>query len=168
MLKEVLASNAAKLVAACVCPVVAGTVALEVPQVRAAVHKATAPKLRTARAKPRIRVPANDAGAQSRLADARLTCAAPPLVFADAALRPASLNLPVSAPAADVPYMGFERGAPSANCATVNFANRGILIGVGGVPEPATWMQLIAGFALAGAALRARRRRCHGEVTSLS
>ena len=63
MLKEVLASNTAKLVAACVCPVVgAGTIVMEVPKVRAAVHRATAPRAkpkphREARAKPRVRTP---------------------------------------------------------------------------------------------------------------
>ena len=53
MLKEVFASNAAKLVAACVCPIAAGTVALKVPPVRSAIHQATAPKpQKEARAKP--------------------------------------------------------------------------------------------------------------------
>jgi hypothetical protein len=57
MLKEMLASSTAKLVAACVCPVV-GAAALTVasPKVRSAVHDMTAPK-RTAKAKPRVRVP---------------------------------------------------------------------------------------------------------------
>lgn len=31
----------------------------------------------------------------------------------------------------------------------------------GGVPEPGTWVLMLAGFGLAGAALRARRRHCH-------
>jgi len=34
--------------------------------------------------------------------------------------------------------------------------------GVGGVPEPATWALMLGGFGLAGAALRARRRRVLG------
>ena len=87
MLKEVLASNAAKLVAACVCPVVAGAVAIQVPPVRSAIHKATAP--RTARAKPRIRVPRDETAAnRPRVATAPPMCAAAPIILNDAGLKP--------------------------------------------------------------------------------
>ena len=58
MLREALASGTAKLVAACVCPVVgASALTLTVPKVRSAVHDLTAPAERAARAKPRVRQP---------------------------------------------------------------------------------------------------------------
>ncbi|HEV2569154.1 PEPxxWA-CTERM sorting domain-containing protein [Sphingomonas sp.] len=168
MLKEMLASNAGKLVAACVCPVVAGTVALKVPPVRSAIHKATAPQpKRTARAKPRIRVPAKEMANNNAPAAAMpLLCAAPPVMLNEAALKPASLDMPVSVPAPDMSAR-FEGG--SSNCAPVTVAGGGTFLRMAAVPEPATWAQMIAGFALAGAAVRRRRRSlCHIRVTSLS
>jgi hypothetical protein len=170
MLKEFLASNAAKLVVACVCPVVAGGVALQVPKVRSAVHKATAPKVpRTARAKPRIRVPAKQEVAGSGFAPAPpMMCAASP-VLAQGALKPASLDMPVSLQAAEISPAQFAGSTAVPNCGPVRFGGGGILMGMGMVPEPATWAQMIAGFALVGAGLRLRRRRqCHIRVTSLS
>lgn len=170
MLKELLASNAAKLVAACVCPVVAGGVALQVPRVRSAVHEATAPKpKRTARAKPRIRVPEKqDVAASDIPSPPPMLCAQPPLL-AQAALRPASLDAPVAVQVSEISRPQFDVGAGGSNCAPVRFGGGGMLIGMGTVPEPATWAQMIAGFALLGASLRLRRRRqCHIRVTSLS
>jgi hypothetical protein len=170
MLKEVLASNLAKLVAACVCPVVAGGVALQVPKVRSAVHKATAPKpKRTARAKPRIRVPVKQELAANGIPPAApLICAQPPLLT-QPALTPASLDMPVYMPAPEISRPRFD-GAGGTNCAPVRFAGGGVMrMGMGAVPEPATWAQMIAGFALLGAGVRMRRRRqCHIRVTSLS
>ncbi|MGH6780625.1 MAG: PEP-CTERM sorting domain-containing protein, partial [Sphingomonadaceae bacterium] len=63
MLKTMVASKAAKLMAACVCPVV-GSAALtvSVPQVREAVHKATAPR-QYAKPKTRVRKPAAEVAA---------------------------------------------------------------------------------------------------------
>ena len=167
MLKEMLASNAAKLVAACVCPVVAGGVALQVPKVRSAVHKATAPKPRTARAKPRVRTPAKQQLASSDTPlPPPLICAQPP-ILSQSALTPASLDMPVSLPPPEIGRTRFDAAVPSPNCGPVGFAGGGLLTGMGMVPEPATWAQMIAGFALAGMALR-RRRRCNIRVTSLS
>lgn len=169
MLKEVLASNAAKLVAACVCPVVAGGVALQVPPVRSAIHKATAPK-RTARAKPRVRVPAKEGAAQAQpLTPPPLMCASPPVMLGDAALAPRSLDTPVSLPPVDLSGTSGRGGGAPSNCAPMRFAGGTFIPGFGAVPEPSTWAQMIAGFALAGAALRRRRRRdCHIRVISLS
>lgn len=80
MLKEVVASNVAKLIAACVCPVVGtAAVTLGVPEVRQAVHRATAPKAkpkRVARAKPRVRAPAETADATAAL-PANIICPDP-------------------------------------------------------------------------------------------
>lgn len=169
MLKEVLASNAAKLVAACVCPVVAGAVAVQVPAVRSAVHKATAPKpQRTARAKPRVRVPEGQiAQAMPPLAAAPL-CPGAPVVLSEPALKPASLDTALSLPTPDLTTR-FDDGARASNCAPVSFTGGRLILGTGAVPEPATWAQMLAGFAFAGGALRRRRRNaCHVAVTSFS
>lgn len=56
MIRDLLASQAAKLVAACVCPAVgSAALTLGVPPVRSAIHRMTAPPERIARAGPRVR-----------------------------------------------------------------------------------------------------------------
>jgi hypothetical protein len=160
LLKEVFASNTAKLVAACVCPVVgAGTVVMEVPKVRAAVHRATAPKAkpkphREARAKPRVRVP-EKAREDERPVQTALMCPQP-LRFQDAPFQPAPAAITMAP--IDVPRV--ERVYVPTGCGPV--IGGGSIIRTGptaGVPEPATWAQMIAGFALLGAVLRLGRRR---------
>jgi hypothetical protein len=161
MLKDVLASNTAKLIAACVCPVVgAGTVALAVPQVRAAVHRATAPKAkpkprREARAKPRVRVPEKTRKDDAPVEMAALMCQQP-LRLQDAPLQPA-FNAPIAVAPSESPAIG--RVYVPTGCAPV--PGLGIIPTnpVAGVPEPATWAQMIAGFALIGGVLRTGRRR---------
>lgn len=57
MIRDLLSSQAAKLVAACVCPAVgSAALTLGVPPVRDAIHRVTAPAERSARAKPRVRL----------------------------------------------------------------------------------------------------------------
>ena len=160
LLKEVFASNGAKLVAACVCPVVgAGTVALEVPQVRAAVHRATAPKAkpkphREARAKPRVRIPEKAKEEDGPVQTAALC--PQPVRFHDAPFEAgpaAPITLaPIEAPRVERVYV------PTA-CAPVFTGGSIVGTGPAGVPEPATWAQMIAGFALMGGVLRIGRRR---------
>lgn len=98
MLKEVVASNAAKLIAACVCPVV-GTAAItvSVPKVRQAVHKMTAPAkpTRTARAKPRVRAPGAAANQPSGLSS--VICPEP-VIFTNNPLQPFVRQTPDFAP----------------------------------------------------------------------
>lgn len=161
MLKEVLASNTAKLVAACVCPVVgAGTVALEVPQVRAALHRATAPKAkpkprREARAKPRVRIPEKTQKDDAPVETAALMCSQP-LRLEDAPLQPA-FNAPITVAPIESPRI--ERVYVPSGCAPVPGLDLIRTGPVAGVPEPATWAQMIAGFALMGGVLRIGRRR---------
>lgn len=161
MLKEVLASNGAKLVAACVCPIAGATaIALKVPEVRAAVHKATAPKPeRHARAKPRVRTPAKE---EDKDREQRFESAAvcpPPAVLQNGSIEPrASAALDLQ-PVRIVESRVSDRVYVPAPCSAVSEIGGGVAGRIGAVPEPATWAQMIAGFALMGATLRAGRRR---------
>jgi hypothetical protein len=167
MLKEVFASNAAKLVAACVCPVIGGAVALKVPPVRAALHKATAPKpQREARAKPRVRAPIKKAVEDEEdVPPLRAAMMCPqPIVLGNSALQPTSFALPDTSPK-QIQLADENRGY-IANCGPSRYMIGGMRIGVGMVPEPATWAQMVAGFGLLGAALRSGRCRArHANVT---
>lgn len=169
MLKEVVASKAAKLIAACVCPV-AGTTALtvSVPEVRDAVHRATAPK---AKAKPRVRERAAPAQAQ-----AVAVCPEPadtPVILANTPLiSPLLPNLQTAAlpPGAEPPF-GFVRRIDDGPFALPGPGGGGIIVvpppgpgpGVppptGVIPEPKTWMQLLIGFGVIGGATRTAYRR---------
>ena len=159
MLKEVFASNAAKLVAACVCPIAAGTIALKVPPVRSAIHKATAPKPdREARAKPRIRAPLKKAVAEPKEekapVDRGLMCPQP-IMLDDAPLQPAGFEMPQ--PPMTRIEMADDRPSYVDNCGPSRFVLN-MRTGMA-VPEPETWAQMVAGFALMGATIRAGRRR---------
>lgn len=167
MLKEVFASNIAKLVAACVCPVVgASAVALKVPPVRSALHKATSPKPkpeREARAKPRVRAPIKPAFAkkkdgeeEAQVFKAAMMCP-PPVNLNDSPLQSASLESPLSA-APDLRITEPGPGFSPVSCPTIRMGG-GMFMAFGAVPEPATWAQMVAGFALLGGTLRAARRR---------
>jgi len=159
MLKEVFASNAAKLVAACVCPIAAGTIALKVPPVRSAIHKATAPKPeREARAKPRVRAPLKKAVAEREEEEApfeRGLMCPQPVMLQDAPLQPAGFQMP-EAPMTQI-AMPEDKPSYVNNCGPSRFT-LSMRSGIS-VPEPETWAQMVAGFALMGATIRAGRRR---------
>ena len=168
MLKEAVASKAAKLLMTCVCPV-AGTTALSlgVPQVRDAVHKATQPR-QYAKPKTRVRAtPAPDEATQ--VASAETPCASvtpfalsnlplvgetavpsAPVQIAEAPppdiTNPVPLTPNIFVPPATV-------GAPSANAA---------------VPEPQTWVQLMLGFGLIGGVARLGYRRNGADAKASS
>jgi hypothetical protein len=150
MLKEAVASKAAKLLMTCVCPV-AGTTALSlgVPQVRDAVHKATQPR-QYAKPKTRVRAAPED-GVQVASADtpcpsvtpfalndlptvSETPIESPPLQVAEAP--PPDAAVPLT-PRIFVPPSG---GTPPADTP--------------GVPEPSTWVQLMLGFGLIGGVAR--------------
>lgn len=166
MLKEVFASNIAKLVAACVCPVVgASAVALKVPPVRSALHKATAPKPkpeRQARAKPRVRAPVKaaiarkDQDGDASPLQAAMMC--PQSVdLNESPLHTASLDMSMSASPdlrVEAPVVNF---AP-VSCPAIRMGG-GMIGTFAAVPEPATWAQMVAGFALLGGAIRVGRRQ---------
>jgi hypothetical protein len=151
MIRTMLASKTAKMIATCVCPV-AGTTAvtMAVPQVKQAVHKATAPR---AYAKPKTRVrPA-----------ALAPCPDPMPVLLGG--EPEIAALPIGplarqanpfvtgpgAPVAGVPVV-FGPGAPGGDGLIPVVPGPGVP--VAGVPDGETWVQLIVGFGLIGGATR--------------
>jgi len=156
MLKEAVASKAAKLLMTCVCPV-AGTTALSlgVPQVRDAVHKATQPRQY---AKPKTRIRATpEEGVQVASADTPCptvtpfalsnlpqqtpgTVDTPPLQVAEAP--PPDPAVPLTPTIFVPPTTGVP---PSGN--------------MPGVPEPSTWVQLMLGFGLIGGVARVTYRK---------
>ena len=155
MLKEAVASKAAKLLMTCVCPV-AGTTALSlgVPQVRDAVHKATQPRQY---AKPKTRVRAPEEGVQVASADTPCPTVTPfalsdlPTVAGPPAASPPPIQV-AEAPPPDVavpltetifvpPTTGMNEGENP------------------GVPEPSTWVQLMLGFGLIGGVARVSYRK---------
>lgn len=155
MFKEIVASKAAKYLAACVCPVAGtATITATVPQVRDAVHRATTPR---AVAAPRSRV---------RQAEPQ-AIAATPCVIDNPLILPTSLaSLPPFdlGPAGSLtPLASALPGVPGGLVP----AGRTPGPGEGGsgenpnpptppsvVPEPSTWVQLIVGFGLVGGATR--------------
>jgi hypothetical protein len=156
MLKEAVASKAAKLLMTCVCPV-AGTTALSlgVPQVRDAVHKATQPR-QYAKPKTRIRA-APEEGIQVASAEAPCPSVTP---FALSNLPPVT-DMPVEssplqvaeAPPPDVAVPLTPRIFVPPSTGTPNPP------GTPGVPEPSTWIQLMLGFGLIGGVARVTYRR---------
>lgn len=175
MLKEVLASNVAKLVAACVCPLAgASAIALKVPQVRSAVHKATEPKVarakpkankphdaREARAKPRVRTPIKPAFApvvEGEQLAAGMMCPSPVQLGPDTPIGAGNSQQTVMMMPPPAPIVEVQRNL-SVACPSVGGGMVVMTAATGAVPEPATWAQMIAGFGLVGATVRTGRRR---------
>lgn len=189
MLKQLAASHAAKTLALCVCPVVtAGVVATKEPHIRRMVHKATAPKMA---AKPN-RKPA----VLSNVALPPCTPVAPfatlprvaaalpsgvgfpdqPGLVPTAAGAPetqgATFNPGFGAPGAFIPGPGgtIGGGGGGGGVITPPGGGGGVIIPpappTAGVPEPETWLQILAGFAIAGGAFRHYRIRRQARVNS--
>lgn len=163
MLKEMVASNAAKLIAACVCPVV-GTAAItmSVPKVRSAVHRMTAPAkpMRTARAKPRMRLPAGAAAVTALPASAGVLCPDPVILTNNPLLAPFSTPASTTAlvpPASanpELPIRVFFGGTNFIPAPGIGGGSGAIPPPLAAVPEPATWAQMIIGFGVVGGATR--------------
>ncbi len=172
MLKEMAASQAAKALALCVCPVVgAAAITVAVPKARHAVHQLTAPKGSTGHKRARLA--------------AREPAACPdatPVVLADGPLRPIDLKEPdgiAMLPELTDPYTaaravqaslpgdnGFVRSLPSGGGGSSSGGIGGGGSGGGSsggftdaVPEPATWLQAIVGLGVAGTAIRMATRK---------
>lgn len=165
MLSSVAASKAAKAAALCICPVVGtAVVTTQVPAVRKAVHAATAPKVakRPLRSRLALKKPA-EAKPQ-----ALPVCADPiPVVLGTQPLKFSAADperVPVSldeAPATPAPPTRLAAAPPRA------FA----FPPLAAVPEPATWFQMLAGFAVVGATIRYSRKGragAKGHVASLT
>lgn len=164
MIKTALTSKAAKLLMACVCPV-AGTTALTlgVPQVRQAVHNATAPRA-YAKPKTRVRAPvsAPEEGVQVASADVPCPTIAPMALsdlpaVAQGALGTSSVpivlanrrsNDIVTNPIPFTDTIQTPQGSPDPTPDDPTPA----------VPEPETWVQLVLGFAIIGGAARSASR----------
>lgn len=160
MLKEAVASKAAKLLMTCVCPV-AGTTALSlgVPQVRDAVHKATQPR-QYAKPKTRVRATSTTPGAEEgqQVASAETPCPS---------VTPFALsNLPTAGEMPSSPVQVAEAPAPDPTnpipLSPKIFVPPATTSNPGGntpVPEPQTWVQLMLGFGLIGGVARVTYRR---------
>lgn len=156
MLKEAVASKAAKLLMTCVCPV-AGTTALSlgVPQVRDAVYKSTQPRQY---AKPKTRVRQAQEAEEVEVAQ-NVACppsspfrldelpSVTPPSNPPSSPTPAPPDAPPAPPPDEpppfVPPTPPEDPPPESP----------------GVPEPSTWLQLIIGFGLIGGVARVTYRR---------
>jgi hypothetical protein len=151
MLKTLVASKAARLIATCVCPV-AGTagITMGVPQVRSAVHKATQPAPR-AYAMPKTRAP-EEAPIQTAAAPCldlptALSMGVPsPITGSD--LPPAVLRPTAFTPPGTPPLIPGDPGGPVNPPPPPPPA----------IPEPATWVQLLLGFGLIGGIARMTMR----------
>ena len=162
MLKEAVASKAAKLLMTCVCPV-AGTTALSlgVPQVRDAVHKATQPR-QYAKPKTRVRptaTPAADEGVQVASADTPCPSVTPfALNNLPTVSQPtlSALKLPEGLPGSP--------GSPGYNPlpsppSPQSPAGASPFVTNTPVPEPETWVQIVLGFGVIGGVARVTYRR---------
>lgn len=142
MLSSLIASKAARLMTLCICPVVGtGTMVMTVPKVKQAVHNATAPR-QYALPKTRERMPAAEP----------LSISAPPCPTIEGlGIQTGILEGIPGGPTTFGPPGGGGPGGPGG----------GIVVPPppGTVPEPQSWAQLVAGFALIGGALRLVRRR---------
>jgi hypothetical protein len=153
MLKEAVASKAAKLLMTCVCPV-AGTTALSlgVPQVRDAVHKATQPR-QYAKPKTRVRATLEAEGVQMAAAETPCPTVTP---FALSDLPAVSAPTPMAAPPpmqlAEAPPP--DAAVPLTETIFVPPSNPMPSEDQPGVPEPSTWVQLMLGFGLIGGVAR--------------
>lgn len=162
MIKTLAASKAAKLFATCVCPV-AGTVALtvSVPQVRTAVHKATAPR---AYAKPKTRV-----RPQARTAALQAPCPEVGPALAIQNFGPLSTMGALSfvpPELGDVERSGGNpRGGGPPSRGGPTFVDNPPTPSV--VPEPRAWVQLLLGFGIVGAVMRTGRRRGQASASQV-
>jgi hypothetical protein len=149
MLSSVIASKSAKLIAACVCPVVgAGTLTMSVPKVRNAVHKVTAPReYALPKTRERLAVPA------SAIAPCK-TLGATPLSAGYIEDMPEQYTpLITRDPVDGFPIISVQSRSPGIGKSPFS------PVSSGAVPEPQTWLQLLLGFTLVGGAVRMTRKR---------
>jgi len=153
MLSSLVASKTARLITACVCPVVgAGTLTMTVPKVRNAVHKATAPsEYALPKTRERAAIPAAAVAPCSTIGATPLSAGYIEQGNSPYALLPDRQPVPGSLVPPATPYtLPPEKVAIS-----------------GAVPEPQTWLQFIVGFTLIGGAVRMARKRPTEEEEEL-
>ncbi len=176
MLGSFAASNAAKIAALCVCPVGAAVVVTQVPLVRSAVHRMTAPRHVPARRIAPRAIPAANIPEQTAMAATPCPSAAPILTQGGEALTfalptltgaPFDQSLPTSRIAQSFFTSGGGGGGGSSGGSSGGGGGGGGSSGGttilptpdGGsnpsaLPEPGTWVQFGLGFALLGGAIR--------------
>jgi hypothetical protein len=161
MLASIVASKTARLITACVCPVVgAGTLTMAVPKVRNAVHKATAPReYALPKTRERIAEPVSAVAPCTTIGATPLSAGfiEEPSIFPPST--PPGIGTPllpvaVSGPGGKEPITDGPGGP-----ATPPFT--------GGVPEPHVWLQLLVGFTLVGGAVRMARKKPTEEEQEL-
>lgn len=186
MIKGFAASKAAKALGLCVCPVVGtGVVATQVPAVRTAVHKATAPRA-YAKPKTRVRVASAAPVKMAALADAPCVSGAPVVVQNGEVF-----NLPNLPQSGQILALGNSPLGPLTNIpASYNPPSRPVFFDppatpiipvnppapgepggnpgdpgtpVNPLPEPATWAQLLLGFMIVGGVMRSTSRGRRNE-----
>ena len=173
MLKEAVASKAAKLLMTCVCPV-AGTTALTlgVPQVRDAVHKAAQPRQY---AKPKTRVRAVQE-AEVQVAQAETPCpTVTPLAMSDIPVTAPEVGLPstvaqlADAPQASQPSQfaeapSLDSGVPLTSRIFVARPDAVSSTAPADESDGARWVKLILGFGVIGVPRVAYRRNGSGRT----
>jgi hypothetical protein len=186
MLKQIAASHAAKTLALCVCPVVtAGVVATKEPHVRRMIHKATADAPRPERKRAALSnvslPPCTPVAPFATLP--RVAAALPSGVGfpPEPGLTPTAASVPEARGAAFNPGFGAPGAVDLNPGGTIGGGGGGIIppgggggggvilpptSPVSGVPEPETWLQVLAGFALAGGTIRYFRIRSRARVAT--
>ena len=162
MLGSFAASNAAKIAALCVCPVGAAVVVTQVPLVRSAVHRMTAPRHVPARRIAPRAIPAANIPEQTAMAATPCPSAAPILTQGGEALTfalptltgaPFDQSLPTSRIAQSF-FTSGGGGGGSSGGGTTNPSTPDGGSNPSALPEPGTWVQFGLGFALLGGAIR--------------
>lgn len=145
MLSSIIASKTARLITACVCPVVgAGTLTMSVPKVRNAVHKVTAPReYALPKTRERAAIPVSAIAPCTTLGATPLSAG----YIEDA-------GTPFGPIASFDPVQGPSIGRRPASQPSIHRTSIS-----GAVPEPQTWLQLLVGFTLIGGAVRMARQR---------
>lgn len=170
MLGSLAASNAAKIAALCVCPVGAAVVVTQVPQVRSAVHRMTAPKHVPARRLAPRTTPAVNNPAQIAMASP-CPSALPVLTQGGEAL---TFSIPTISGAPfeqSLPPLQLAQSlsGPGRNSASSSPIPTGRETNTAPLPEPGTWVQFGLGFAVLGGAIRsAGARRKSADVKAAS
>ena len=167
MIKALAVSKTAKALGLCVCPVVGtGVIATQVPSVRTAIHKATAPR---AYAKPKTRVRApGTLPAPVKVAAIDPCVTSNPVIIQSGQ----AFNLPELPEKGPIIAMNDPDPYPDPLPRPVPAPRPPVIVGpppptdlpnipvipVSPVPEPATWAQLVFGFVIVGGVMRSASR----------
>lgn len=176
MLGSIVASKTARLITACVCPVVgAGTLTMSVPKVRNAVHNATAPReYALPKTRERVATPVSAPAPCTVIGATPLSAGY--IEDVPTSLYPFPGTPGVSGtPLIPTSYTGTgpkqpidpsSPGVPPTSGPPIVTLPGDPSVG-GAVPEPHTWLQFLIGFTLIGGAARMARKRPTEEEEEL-